>query len=88
MSARWVQVGWNAAKWRYDAALLVGALAYVLLHRLAAPVALDAPRLNMQAYDRAAFLMLTLLLAIGPAARLDRRSLPLLYNRRHFGVLT
>ena len=32
--------------------------------------------------------MLTVILAIGPLARLDRRALPLLYNRRHFGVLT
>ena len=32
--------------------------------------------------------MLTVILAIGPLARLDRRFLPLLYNRRHFGVAT
>ena len=32
--------------------------------------------------------MLTIILCIGPLARLDRRFLPLLYNRRHFGVLT
>jgi nitrite reductase/ring-hydroxylating ferredoxin subunit/DMSO/TMAO reductase YedYZ heme-binding membrane subunit len=88
MSARWVPVGWNAAKWRYDAALVAGALGYLLLYRLAAPEALDGARLNMQAYGSATFLMLTLVLAIGPAARLDRRFLPVLYNRRHFGVLT
>jgi nitrite reductase/ring-hydroxylating ferredoxin subunit len=32
--------------------------------------------------------MLTAILCIGSLARLDRRFLPLLYNRRHFGVLT
>ena len=32
--------------------------------------------------------MLTAILAIGPLARLDRRFLPLLYNRRHLGVMT
>ena len=32
--------------------------------------------------------MLTIILSIGPLARLDRRFLKLLYNRRHFGVLT
>jgi len=32
--------------------------------------------------------MLTVILSIGPLARLDCRFLPLLYNRRHFGVLT
>ena len=31
---------------------------------------------------------LTIILSFGPLARLDRRFLPLLYNRRHFGVLT
>jgi hypothetical protein len=31
--------------------------------------------------------MLTIILSIGPLCRLDRRFLPLLYNRRHFGVL-
>ena len=32
--------------------------------------------------------MLTIILSIGPLARLSPRFLPLLYNRRHFGVLT
>jgi nitrite reductase/ring-hydroxylating ferredoxin subunit/DMSO/TMAO reductase YedYZ heme-binding membrane subunit len=32
--------------------------------------------------------LLTIILCIGPLARLDPRFLPLLYNRRHFGVLT
>jgi nitrite reductase/ring-hydroxylating ferredoxin subunit len=36
----------------------------------------------------ATFIMLTIILAIGPLARLDRRFLPFLYNRRHFGVMT
>jgi len=35
-----------------------------------------------------AFLMLTLILLIGPAARLSRRFIPFLYNRRHLGVMT
>ena len=41
----------------------------------------------MRAFGSAGFLMLTVILAIGPLARLDTRFLPLLYNRRHFGVL-
>jgi nitrite reductase/ring-hydroxylating ferredoxin subunit/DMSO/TMAO reductase YedYZ heme-binding membrane subunit len=43
---------------------------------------------NARAFGSCAFLMLSLILCIGPLARLDRRFLPLLYNRRHFGVLT
>jgi nitrite reductase/ring-hydroxylating ferredoxin subunit/DMSO/TMAO reductase YedYZ heme-binding membrane subunit len=42
----------------------------------------------IRAFGSCAFLMLTAILSIGPLARLDRRFLPLLYNRRHFGVLT
>ena len=34
----------------------------------------------------AAIILLHIILAIGPLARLDRRFLPLLYNRRHLGV--
>ena len=42
----------------------------------------------IRATGTCAFLMLTVILSIGPLARLDRRFLHLLYNRRHFGVLT
>jgi nitrite reductase/ring-hydroxylating ferredoxin subunit/DMSO/TMAO reductase YedYZ heme-binding membrane subunit len=49
------------------------------------PAAID---LRIRAFGTCAFLMLTVILSIGPLARLDRRFLPLLYNRRHFGVLT
>ena len=49
------------------------------------PAAID---LRIRAFGSCAFLMLTVILSIGPLARLDRRLLPLLYNRRHFGVLT
>ncbi len=48
----------------------------------------ETPILRMRATGSCAFLMLTVILCIGPLARLDRRFLPLLYNRRHFGVLT
>ena len=44
--------------------------------------------LRIKAFGTCAFTMLTIILMIGPLARLDRRFLPLLYNRRHFGVLT
>lgn len=44
--------------------------------------------LRMRAFGSCAFLMLTMILCIGPLARLDKRVLPVLYNRRHFGVLT
>ncbi|MBK1660215.1 Rieske 2Fe-2S domain-containing protein [Paracraurococcus ruber] len=94
MSARYVPVGWTRAKLAYDAVLLLAVATYVLLYlhlgpHLADPARpLDGPTLLMRAWGSAAFLLLTLALAIGPLARLDRRCLPLLYNRRHLGVLT
>ena len=43
---------------------------------------------NARAFGSCAFVMMSVILAIGPLARLDSRFLPLLYNRRHFGVMT
>lgn len=39
-----------------------------------------------RAFGSAAFILLHVILSIGPLCRLDRRFLPLLYNRRHMGV--
>ena len=48
--------------------------------------AISTPIILIRAFATCAFLMLTALLCIGPLARIDRRFLPLLYNRRHLGV--
>ena len=94
MSVRYVPVGWNRTKLVYDLVLVACVAAYLLLYLRVAPAfqdvtrPLDLPTLRMQALGSCAFLMLTVVLAIGPLARLDARFLPLLYNRRHFGVLT
>jgi nitrite reductase/ring-hydroxylating ferredoxin subunit/DMSO/TMAO reductase YedYZ heme-binding membrane subunit len=47
-----------------------------------------AETLLIRAFGTAALLLLHVVLCIGPLARLDRRFLPLLYNRRHLGVTT
>jgi nitrite reductase/ring-hydroxylating ferredoxin subunit/DMSO/TMAO reductase YedYZ heme-binding membrane subunit len=94
MSAGYKPVSWNRSKLIYDAILLFGIAAYLLLYLRLGPslarVTLppDGPTMAMKAYGSCAFLMLSLVLCIGPLARLDSRFLPLLYNRRHFGVLT
>src|SRR5262249_13830706 len=46
-----------------------------------------AETLIIRALGTLALLMLHIILAIGPLCRLDRRFLPLLYNRRHLGVV-
>src|SRR5262249_2106115 len=43
--------------------------------------------LLIRALGTAAFTMLTVILSIGPLARLNPMFLPLLYNRRHLGVM-
>jgi nitrite reductase/ring-hydroxylating ferredoxin subunit/DMSO/TMAO reductase YedYZ heme-binding membrane subunit len=94
MSARYKPVGWNPSKIAYDAVLLGAILLYVGMFQWVAPrfqrvtEPLDDWSIRIDAFGTCAFLLLTLLLCIGPLARLDRRFLPLLYNRRHFGVLT
>jgi nitrite reductase/ring-hydroxylating ferredoxin subunit/DMSO/TMAO reductase YedYZ heme-binding membrane subunit len=94
MSTAYKPVGWNRNKLIYDAILLCGVVAYILLYLKLAPLlspsvrAIDTPILRMRAFGSLAFLLLTVVLAIGPLARLDPRFLPLLYNRRHFGVMT
>lgn len=94
MSVGFRAVQWNRDKVIYDAILLAWVAAFIVSFmiveaRLHPPK--DAPGwidLRIRAFGLCALLMLTVILSIGPLARLDRRLLPLLYNRRHFGVLT
>jgi nitrite reductase/ring-hydroxylating ferredoxin subunit/DMSO/TMAO reductase YedYZ heme-binding membrane subunit len=94
MSSGYQAVMWNRAKYIYDAVLLLGVAAYIsgfmyIGAQLHPPE--NAPEwidLRIRAFGTCAFLMLTIILSIGPLARLNPKFLPLLYNRRHFGVLT
>ena len=94
MSVGFRAVQWNLDKIRYDAILVAGVVLYlavfVLIYRQLKPPASLADAIDnwIRATGTCAFFMLTIILAIGPLARLDRRFLPVLYNRRHFGVLT
>ena len=94
MSVAYIPVQWNRNKWIYDAVLVVLAVTYIVVFlKIATPALghdqpIDVQVLRARALGSCAFLMLTVILCIGPLARLNRRFLPLLYNRRHFGVLT
>lgn len=94
MSVSYRPVGWTRSKIVYDVVLLAGIGLYLVAFMRFAPRArtagtlLDDQSLAIKAYGTCAFLLLTLVLMIGPLARLDTRFLPLLYNRRHFGVIT
>ena len=94
MSAGFRAVQWNRAKFVYDAILLAAVALYIGTY-IVLGYWLDPPKdepaaidMRIRAFGTCAFFMLTIILSIGPLARLDRRFLPLLYNRRHFGVLT
>ncbi len=91
MSHQYVAVGWNRQKRVYDLVLLAGIASYlgifIGLGNLLFPFA-TAETLIIRAAGSAAFLLLHIVLCIGPLCRLDSRFLPLLYNRRHLGVAT
>jgi nitrite reductase/ring-hydroxylating ferredoxin subunit/DMSO/TMAO reductase YedYZ heme-binding membrane subunit len=94
MSIKYTPVGWNRNKIVYDLFMLAAVAVYILAFIKLAPMfaphaaATDDQIIRMRAFGSCAFLMLTFVLCIGPLARLDTRWLPVLYNRRHFGVMT
>jgi DMSO/TMAO reductase YedYZ heme-binding membrane subunit len=93
MSVRYRLVQWNAFKVRYDLVVCTGIAAFVGTFLAAAAIRpvqgqISPPVLLIRALGACAYLMLHVVLCIGPLARLDRRFLPLLYNRRHLGVAT
>jgi sulfoxide reductase heme-binding subunit YedZ len=89
MSHGYQLVGWTRDKKRYDA-VLFGLLVTYLAGFVGTGAQLHpdatAESLLIRALGTAAFVLLHLVLMIGPLARLDPRFLPLLYNRRHLGV--
>ena len=89
----YVAVQWSRTKYVYDAWLIAGVVVYIAGFMLIEG-SLHPPKnqaewidLRIRAFGTCAFFMLSIILCIGPLARLDPRFLPLLYNRRHFGVL-
>jgi len=82
-------VGWNRQKRLIDSALALGVLAFLILFvglGLARFPHASPETLALRGLGAAAFVLLHVILSIGPLARLDARFLPLLYNRRHLGV--
>ena len=89
MSVAYRAVGWNPQKRRYDTVLALLLGGYVAIFAIAGALVdpnVTIETLLIRALGTAAFLMLNVILCIGPLCRLDRRFLPLLYNRRHLGV--
>lgn len=89
MGVEYQAVQWNRQKRIYDFTLIGAVAAYLLafgvLTKILFPYVTDEIML-MRAFGTAAFLLLHVILCIGPLCRLNPRFLPLLYNRRHAGV--
>lgn len=89
MGLEYSAVQWNRQKRLYDF-VLVGAVGVFLilfgiLSKVLFPFVTDEIML-MKAFGAAAFILLHVILCIGPLCRLNPKFLPLLYNRRHAGV--
>src|SRR5579885_656849 len=91
MSHRYAGISWNPQKRAYDLMVAAGVVLYLVtflaLSSLLHPAA-TAETLLIRGFGSCAFLLLNVVLCIGPLCRLDSRYLPLLYNRRHLGVTT
>ncbi|MCA9294601.1 MAG: ferric reductase-like transmembrane domain-containing protein [Phycisphaerales bacterium] len=92
MTSNYKLVQWNRHKKVYDIVLLGAVLGYLLTFFIATTIAHPTPRdisipvVAIRALATLAFILLHIILCIGPLARLTNRPAPLLYNRRHLGV--
>lgn len=89
MGLEYSAVQWNRQKRIYDLTLAGGVGAFLVLFgivtKLVSPLVTDEILL-IRAFGVAAFVLLHVILCIGPICRLNETFLPLLYNRRHAGV--
>jgi len=94
MGHQYQAVQWNKNKIVYDLYVLVSILVFIGifvflgLQTYPSGHTADPVILIIRALGSAAFALLTVILSIGPLARLSPRFKPALYNRRHLGVIT
>lgn len=89
MSLSYSAVGWNRQKKIYDwliAAFCCGYLLLFISFTLLFNEQATFETLLIRSTSTLAVIMLHIILAIGPLCRLNKKFLPLLYNRRHLGV--
>ena len=90
MSAHFQAVNWNRQKLIYDGIALGSVLLFMSTFAAVSvelSPSITAETLLIRGLGVTALVLLHVILCIGPLCRLDRRFLPLLYNRRHLGVL-
>ena len=89
MSVGYKAIQWNRQKIIYDSILLITVVLYIAIFMAVTNTLgtdLDIRGVRIRAYGSAAFLLLHLILSIGPLCRLSPKFYPLLFNRRHMGV--
>jgi nitrite reductase/ring-hydroxylating ferredoxin subunit/DMSO/TMAO reductase YedYZ heme-binding membrane subunit len=89
MGVEYQAVQWNRQKKFYDLVLVGGVATYLVTFGVVTETLfphVTEEILLMRAFGTAAFMLLHLILCIGPLCRLNPQLLPLLYNRRHAGV--
>ncbi|NEQ48319.1 MAG: Rieske 2Fe-2S domain-containing protein [Leptolyngbya sp. SIOISBB] len=89
MSVGYKAIQWSRPKIIYDTILLVTVAIY--LYGFMTITAMTSPDIDLhgvriRAYGSAAFLLLHVILSIGPLSRISPKFYPLLFNRRHMGV--
>ncbi len=90
MSSEFKFIEWNARKVFYDAVVVVFLAVWISGFIFLGLREQPEPKLTsvlMGAFGTAALILLNVILAIGPLARINRIFLSLLYNRRHLGVM-
>ena len=90
MGLNYSPVIWSKQKKLYDRWILILLLAFLALFAVLSLVThseITPETLIIRAFGVLAVFMLHVILSIGPLSRLDSRYLPLLYNRRHLGVI-
>ena len=89
MGVEYTSVQWNRQKRLYDFALVGGVgmflITFASMTKHFFPFITDEI-LIIRTFGVAAFILLHIILGIGPLCRLNPKFLPLLYNRRHAGV--
>ena len=89
MSASYSAVGWNRQKKIYDWLIAFFCTTYLslfIVFTIAFNDQVTFETLLIRSTSTLAILLLHVILAIGPLCRLNKKFLPLLYNRRHLGV--
>jgi len=89
MSSNYSAILWNKQKRSYDTILWIGIglfLSSFIGFQLLLRPTITLETVIIRATALVAIVLLHIILIIGPLSRLDKRFLPLLYNRRHLGV--